>query len=176
MDPEKPKQNIEADVEAQKHNYKVERALEATGVQKEAYDKLIDKIDSRFGDKEIYAGNLLKSYIKKEILASGKNNFPKLYPELERNTERFIKMCDQIGIHLNDDAFAKSLGIRTGTQAGRLAEQARDKGVTSPEQMAIVKLYALTKGLQSTELISAYESYIKALYLPDILDKFDEIL
>ena len=170
---DKPKQKIEIEPENKIADPKVDRAIMAAEIQKDTYKALMKKIDAKFHDS-IYAGNIFKAHMKLEMLSADKNRMPEVLQKLSEDETRYEKMFDYIVKNQNSEEFAKKLSVRAGTPADRLAESAWENRVTNSAQMAIIKFYAMVKGI-SYDLRMEYESYIKQIPIPDILDKFSEI-
>lgn len=165
--------------EVQKHaDFGVDVKLISLEVTADAYVALMTKVDAKYNNanRNMFAGNLFKKYVKGEMLKYGKDSVHQIMPEIERNFLEFNKMYDTLVKNKNVDSFAKILGIKMSpASAERLSEQARTSGISNPEQMAIIKLYAIVQGVNGV-LEDEYERYIAALFLPDVTEKFNELV
>ncbi|QQR54357.1 hypothetical protein IPG41_04095 [Candidatus Peregrinibacteria bacterium] len=144
-------------------------------VTREAYDQLMARVDAKYTGENISAGNLFKKYVSKQMTKAGQESIHKSMQEIEKTFVEFNKMFDALVLNKNNPAFAQKLGIKMSVHSpDKMAEMARASGVTNPEQMAIIKFYAVIRGVD-TLLEREYEDYISKLFLPDITSKFNAL-
>lgn len=184
MSIEKPKQNFDSKVEHRQETLRVDLALEVKEAKNQEYLELISFIDKKYAGKYEFAANILKRYIKNEILAQnnrdGSADFSKILGVIDQNVEKFGKVFDTMLANLSNNDFAKKLGLNSASiEAARVVESASYAGVTNKYQMALVKIYSLLKFTKSSEqnlyLTDTLEEEVKSLPLPEILKKFDQI-
>ncbi len=169
---ESPKSSAEA---LRKPDVRFDAALLSTEVQSEHYQQLIAKVDARFpqGSTDFFAGNVFKRHIKTEF-QSAREDIPNALIGLETLLPRYIRMMDGVERKLTDEAFAKKLGIQTKYSPEGLAELARRNGVSSPEDMGLVKMIAMLRGVNTT-LKAEYLSYLDGLDLSYLVDRYEEL-
>lgn len=185
MSLQKPQQNLESIRESSPETLKVDLALEIKEERNAKYTELITSIDKKYGGKYEFAANILKRYIKNEILALSVNDnvvdFTTIADEINSTVTKFNKFFDSMLRNLSNSDFAKKLGLKSASiDAGKVLESAVYNGVTNKYQMAILKIYSMLKfslgGDQNFYLTDIFEEEIKALPLEKILKKFDQLM
>lgn len=153
---------------------RLETMLLSTAVNSELYRELVRKIDSAYplNSPTLFAGNIFKRHLKEEMMGVEKSEVGKVLAESDALFESYKRMLE--GLKSPGEALMRKLKIGVTGSADSLAEAARRNGVSSPEEMALVKIIAIFKGVNRT-LKDEYISYVDALYLPDIILKYEEL-